>query len=55
MRHKFHTVIKEKEIRIKIHTDTIGDMLQCSISPNKIRTNTIGDMLLCSISPNKQH
>ena len=26
MRNKFHTVIKEKEIRIKIRTDTIGDM-----------------------------
>ena len=40
--------------RNKIRTNTIGDMLLCSISPNnnKIRTNTIGDMLLCSISPN---
>ena len=31
---KFHTVIKEKEIIIKIRTDTIGDMPLCGISPN---------------------
>ena len=39
MRHKFHTVIKEKEIRIKIRTDTIGDMPLYGISPNKGKRN----------------